>query len=55
MGEIDLGLLTRRGLEAALERRRRGRPEGAQEILQCGVAPGIAALPDLPRAIQFWS
>ena len=49
MGEVDLGLFARRGLEAALERRRGGGPDGAQEVLQRGVAAGIAALLDLPK------
>ena len=49
MSEIDLGLLARWGLEAALERLWGGGPDGAQEILQRGVAAGIAALLDLPK------
>src|SRR5688572_2002716 len=49
MSKIDLGLLTRRGLEAALERLWSWRTDGAQEILQRGVAAGIAALLDLPE------
>src|SRR4051794_2763218 len=49
MSEIDLGLLTRRGLEAALERLWNWRPDGAQEILQRGVASGIAPLLDLAK------
>src|SRR4051812_3701877 len=49
VGEVDLGLFARRGLEAALEWRRGGGPDGAQEVLQRGVAAGIAALLDLPE------
>src|SRR4051812_14184627 len=49
MSEIDLGLLARRSFEAALERLWGGGPDGAQEILQRGVAAGIAALLDLPE------
>jgi hypothetical protein len=47
MSEIDL--LARWGLEAALERLWGGGPDGAQEILERGVAAGIAALLDLPK------
>ena len=48
-GEIDLGLLTRRGLEAALKRLQRPWADGAQEVLRRGIAAGIAELPDLAQ------
>jgi hypothetical protein len=47
MGEVDLGLVTGRGLEAPFEQRRDDGPELAQEIGDGGVAAGEAAVAEL--------
>jgi hypothetical protein len=49
MGEVDLRLFARRGLEAALEGRCRLGPDGAQEILQDRVAAAVAKRLDIPE------
>ena len=46
--EVDLGLPPRRGLEAALEGRRRRRPHVAQEARDGRVVAGEAEVADLP-------
>jgi hypothetical protein len=49
LGEVDLRLATRRGLETHLEWRRRRRPDHAQEVGHRGIAAVVAESADLPQ------
>jgi hypothetical protein len=47
VGEVDLRLTAGRRLETHLERRRRGRPDVAQEVRQNAIAAGVAKFAQL--------
>jgi hypothetical protein len=49
LGEVDLRLVTGRGLETDLEHGGRGRPQVAERVRDGGVAALIAALFELPK------
>ena len=49
MGEVDLRLAARRGLEADFERGRFAWAGVAEEVFHRGVAPGVAEIADLAQ------